>query len=249
MAWLNDWFKTPAGRELAQQESRLLSRRLAGLYARRVLQVGSYGEGCGPTVYDHTRQWIMDACPGEAITLRGNSQVMPLASGSVDGIVLVHQLEFTDKPHQVFREAARVLAPEGHMLVLCFNPLSLWGVRRWLSLRADAPPWNGTYLSAGRLMDWMRLLGVTPRPRESMAPLPPPLYGQRAGGQDNRRRDTRLPRIMRGLGGVNLIIGQKRVSGQVHPPAVRQRRLAIIPGGLAQAGARAAIRQERHDSG
>jgi len=37
-----------------------------------------------------------------------------------------HTLEFTNDPHQVLREVDRVLIPEGHVVILAFNPWSLW---------------------------------------------------------------------------------------------------------------------------
>jgi len=92
MEWLHDWFATPAGRDLAARESRLLSRRLAGLYARRVLQLGAYGGGFCPTVYGDARQWVMDDWPGGPIDLRAERTVIPLASGSVDVVILVISL-------------------------------------------------------------------------------------------------------------------------------------------------------------
>lgn len=248
MEWLHDWFATPAGRELAQQESRLLSRRLAGLYARRVLQLGAFGGGFCPTVYGDARQWIMDEQAGEAIDLRADRTVIPIASGSVDVVILVHQLEFSERPHQVFREAARVLAPEGHLLVLGFNPYSLWGIRRCWPWGEGRPPWTGRYLSARRIADWMMLLGLTPRGHDALAPLPPPLQGW-WGGRFSRRSaySHRLGLAWRWSGGVNLMMGQKRVNGMQQPSLRWRQRLELIPGRVPQAGVGARhVQSESH---
>lgn len=237
MEWLHDWFATPAGRDLAQQESRLLSRRLAGLYARRVLQLGAFGGGFCPTVYGDARQWIMDDCPGQAMDLRAAPTVIPIASGSVDVIILVHQLEFSERPHQVFREAARVLAPEGHLLVLGFNPHSLWGLRRMLALSGGKPPWTGRYLSAGRITDWMMLLGLTLCRHDALAPLPPPLQGWWRGRFSRQSAYSQgLGLAWRWSGGVNLIMGQKRVNGMQQPSLRWRQRLEFIPGRVPKAG-------------
>ena len=249
MEWLHDWFATPAGRDLAARESRLLSRRLAGLYARRVLQLGAYGNGFCPTVYGDARQWVMDDWPGGPIDLRAERTVIPLASGSVDVVILVHQLEFCDRPHQVFREAARVLAPEGHLLVLGFNPFSLWGLRRLLPRAAGRPPWSGRYLSAGRMTDWMLLLGLTPRKRDSLAPLPPPLqarFTQSVSTDSAQGQSLRL--AWRWCGGVNLIMGQKRVHGAKQPPLRWRQRLELMPGRVAEAGLRRAQPEIHRDA-
>lgn len=247
---LRAWFATRAGQELAERESRLLSRRLAGLYARRVLQVGAYGGGRCPTVYGDARQWVLDDWPGGPIDLQAQSEVLPLASSSVDVVVLIHQLEFTDRPHQVIREAARVLAPEGHMLVMGFNPLSLWGLRRLMAPKGAQPPWSGRYLGPWRVADWMQLLGLTPRPHEGLALLPPvPDRLRRRQAPSRVVYGQSLGAGLRWLAGVNLVMGQKRVGG-VAPPAARwHQRLELIPGGLTEAGARHARRDQWHDAG
>lgn len=254
MRALHEWFATPAGEDLAERETRLLTRRLAGLYARRVLQVGAYGGGRSPAVFGNVRQWVMDDCPDGSIDLEADSRVIPLTSSSVDVVMLIHQLEFSRAPHQVIREAARVLAPEGHLLVLGFNPYSLWGVRRALSGNAQTPPWSGRYLAARRIADWMMLLGMVPRRPEGVAVLPPPLsrwwLQRHPHSQANRRRES-LGAGLNWIGGASLVIGQKRVNGAVNPPQQWRRRFEIIPGGLTQAGA-GATRSRRgswHDAG
>lgn len=234
---LHHWLATPAGQALAERETRLLSRRLAGLYAQHVLQIGDYGSGYCPAVFGSARLWVLESRVVGSADLCASPQVLPLCSGSVDVVILVHQLEFNARPHQVIREAARVLAPEGHLLVLGFNPYSLWGIRRYLTLGSGQPPWSGRYLSAHRIQDWMQLLGVTPRRYESLLPLPP------AGRLNALKPNTGalsynvgLGQAWRWLGGVNLVMGQKRVSGRVSPTAPRRHRFELIPGGLAQAG-------------
>jgi SAM-dependent methyltransferase len=77
----------------------------------------------------------------------------------VDVIVLPHVLEVSPDPHQVLREAERALIAEGHVVILGFNPWSLWGlIRLFLAWRAN-PPWNGRFLRLGRLKDWLGVLG------------------------------------------------------------------------------------------
>ena len=54
---------------------------------------------------------------------------LPIANGAVDAVVLPHTLEFETDPYAVVREADRVLAGEGQLIVLGFRPFSLWGFR------------------------------------------------------------------------------------------------------------------------
>ena len=84
---------------------------------------------------------------------------LPFAGQSLDLLVLPHVLEFTHHPHQVLREAERVLRPEGHLLIAGFNPLSLWGLRRRLGDPGAEGPWHGRFIKLARLKDWLALLG------------------------------------------------------------------------------------------
>lgn len=92
------------------------------------------------------------------VALRCDLQELPFASASLDLVVLPHVLEFHDNPHQILREVERVLIPEGQVVILGFNPFSLWGLRRRLRRQRTAFPWNGRYLSLPRLRDWLALL-------------------------------------------------------------------------------------------
>ena len=57
---------------------------------------------------------------------------LPFEAQSVDLLVMPHTLEFTSDPHRLLREAERVLMPEGRLIILGFNSLSLWGARQSL---------------------------------------------------------------------------------------------------------------------
>ena len=85
---------------------------------------------------------------------------LPLDSQSVDLVVLAHQLEFSEDPHQILREADRVLRPEGRLVVVGMNPLSLWGLRESLVMGPIHPflPPAGQFIGVPRLRDWMKLL-------------------------------------------------------------------------------------------
>ncbi|MGH8701649.1 MAG: class I SAM-dependent methyltransferase, partial [Burkholderiales bacterium] len=84
---------------------------------------------------------------------------LPIASNSADLVVLPHVLEFSENPHQILREVARVLLPEARVAIACFNPWSLWGFRRAFGSKRRYP-WNGRFLNLPRLKDWCALLNL-----------------------------------------------------------------------------------------
>ena len=108
------------------------------------------------------------SAPRIAIALRCDFDALPFDSNSLDLIVLPHALELARDPHLALREVERVLVPEGRVVVVGFNPTSLWGLRqhlgRWRkrllpgSQRALFLPSAGEFLGYRRLRDWLRLL-------------------------------------------------------------------------------------------
>ena len=60
---------------------------------------------------------------------------LPIATQSIDLVLLPHVLEFAEEPHAVLREVDRVMMPEGRLVIVGFNPWSLWGMRSALGLR------------------------------------------------------------------------------------------------------------------
>jgi SAM-dependent methyltransferase len=86
---------------------------------------------------------------------------LPFESQSVDLLVMPHTLEFTADPHALLREAERVLVPEGRLIIVGFNSLSLWGVRQSLGQLNKRPfvPVEHDLIAFTRLKDWIKLLG------------------------------------------------------------------------------------------
>lgn len=68
---------------------------------------------------------------------------LPLASGSVQLLLLPHGLELCERPQELLLECFRVLAPYGRLVMSGFNPHSLWRLglpEKQLGLRSNALP-------------------------------------------------------------------------------------------------------------
>ena len=72
------------------------------------------------------------ALPRVAVALHCDFDALPFDSASLDLVVLPHALELARDPHLALREVERVLVPEGRVVIVGFNPASLWGVRQRL---------------------------------------------------------------------------------------------------------------------
>ncbi len=105
--------------------------------------------------------------PRRTVTLCCSFDALPFPSGTIDLAVLPHTLESARDPHATLAEVDRVLVPEGRVVIIGFNPASLWGLRQWIGwgerLAADHGEAFGQahvaeFLGYRRVRDWLRLL-------------------------------------------------------------------------------------------
>jgi SAM-dependent methyltransferase len=152
---LDAWLDSAQGRYVTGWEQERVDAEVADVCGVNALQIGL--PQC-----DYLRAnripLRQKAGQGDPVGVRCDHATLPFAAHSVDLVVLPHVLEFHADPHQILREVERILIPEGHLIILGFNPVSLWGLRNRFD-RSGSFPWHGTYLSLTRLKDWLKLLG------------------------------------------------------------------------------------------
>ena len=203
-----EWFETPLGQHLLYRELRYFDHAVSDVFGFNAVQVGL------PQI-DFLRNSRMPLRVISAETpnagVRANPMFLPFESQSLDLLALPHVLEFSANPHQVLREAERVLRPEGRLVMAGFNPRSLWGVARGFMGGESGYPWNGNFLNISRVKDWMVLLGLEVA-AGSMCCYRPPI---------NRKKWLRRLRFMEPAGdrwwamggGVYFLQAVKRVHG------------------------------------
>ena len=232
------WFRSPAGRYLHAWELEHGDQVVADCFGYHALQIGcEYLQLLRNSRIQH--RWLagVEACwQDEPATLTPQEvqaagvpqpqpdlildpTALPFAENSVDLVVLPHTLEASADPHATLREVARVLVPEGRLLVIGFNPTSLWGAQQHYSMLAHRMggrlepfiPDVDDLIGHRRLRDWLRLLNLE-------------VEGGRFGcyrpGMDSARWFGRLEWMERAvdrwwpvLGGVYLLTAVKRVRG------------------------------------
>jgi len=156
MTNLHDWFKTPLGRYLLEREQASVDRMVSDIFGFNAMQMGL------PQVDFLRASRIPFRFTADAegkVQLRSDPCNLPVASQSIDLLVLPHVLEFSVNPHQVLREVERVLIPEGRVIISGFNPWSLWGVWHMMNRSRGEYPWRGKFVPLLRLKDWLALLG------------------------------------------------------------------------------------------
>ncbi|MCK5893127.1 MAG: methyltransferase domain-containing protein [Endozoicomonadaceae bacterium] len=89
-----------------------------------------------------------------------NVNEWPVQPRSVDLVLLHHALEFSENPHRVLREACRTIMPGGKLVMIGFNPLSLWGICRLLGMGGRVMR-RARYFHHRRIEDWLTLLNFS----------------------------------------------------------------------------------------
>lgn len=153
----NAWFTSPLGQYLLQREQAYFDQVVADIFGFNALQLGMLEQDLlrGSRIPYRFRAGL-----DEGVALRADVAQLPLASQSIDLLLLPHVLEFSSHAHQILREAERVLMPEGQIVISGYNPFSLWGLWRSLPYNDNrAYPWSGRFIGLTRIKDWLALLG------------------------------------------------------------------------------------------
>jgi len=127
-----------------------------------VLQIGALGwENKFIDCSLYQKYSILDAkgegCE-EAVKMRGKAYLLPIQSETVDLVILPHLLEFDAHRFQTMREIERVLKPEGEVIIMNFNPLSIWVRLQFLWNKKMSRSWQGHFINRTRVADWLKLL-------------------------------------------------------------------------------------------
>jgi len=104
---------------------------------------------------------------GKYLTGLVDEVFLPLPDASVDRLLLVHQLEAADQLRPALREAWRVLAPDGRIMIIAPNRRGMWA-------RGESTPFGyGRPFSRGQLVSLLRSAMLTPVDWASALFMPP----------------------------------------------------------------------------
>ena len=185
---LGEWLQTAPGQCLLQGEQYCLDQAVADVFGYHALQLGLVElqglrsnrmphrwaasdalHEATPSAFQAAHDSDLVAAPGDkALALYCDFDALPFPNHSLDLVILPHALELSRDPHLTLREVERVLVPEGRVMILGFNPVSMWGLRQRLGRARRAValagggklflPRAGEFLGYWRLRDWLRLL-------------------------------------------------------------------------------------------
>ena len=241
-AALHGWYRSSLGIRLIASETQIIAPLLEKLFGYHLLFVGSSAQLCmlesSPIMHKIVlgNKEPSDSGDGNA-GLFCEPSALALQNESIDVVVLHHAIEFTLASRAVLREAVRVLRPGGHIVLVTFQPFSLWGLRRlWLAwlpfsgAESRLPPWQGRFRHPKRLLDWLGVLDVQELSSLSAMHELPVQFSQSSA------RLKRVAEVMTRWGGrikspfgaTNIIVGIKQ-SRPLTPNSLKWRRALPTP--------------------
>jgi SAM-dependent methyltransferase len=208
---LSGFYASARGAAAAWAIGRQIERLWPSVSALRVLGVGfpqPYLEAMRPEA--ERVAVLMPAAMGAVawpqfrpLTVLGEEAALPFADAFFDRILLVHGLEGADNVRVLLRQLWRVLTPEGRMLIVAPNRVSLWALSEVSPFACGRPFRRGELAALLRdtlfePLSWQRALYMPPaaRPRHK------PAFWERVGG-----------RFFPGLAGVHIVEVKKTLYG------------------------------------
>lgn len=235
---MEEWFASPTGQHLQTWALKRCDQAVSRCFGYYALQVGlpawpllrnsriQHRWAAATANANHAPAPIPTPIDGPAALLL-DATVLPFEANCLDLLLLPHTLETSADPHAALREAARVLVPEGRLLVLGCNPASLWGLqhrsrllaRRLGSQSALPLPQVKHWISPRKLRDWLSLLGF--EIDEGCFACYRPLLNQASWFKRLQWLEAAGDRWWPFLGGAYFLLATKRVRGMRMLPQPR----------------------------
>lgn len=156
---LQAWFSTPQGVSLLHAEAGIVEKFVNECIPGVIdwcVSLGSVNWCEAQSMQRHV--WVLPkGCTYNSHSvIQTSAHTLPFPNDSIDLVILPHVLEFSENPKAVLQEIYRVLAPDGHIVFCSFNPMSLWGLKKflWRTAKHDVP-WSGKYIGAHTLKEWL----------------------------------------------------------------------------------------------
>ncbi len=152
------WYESLAGQQALAHLDEYIAGYLSAIFGYYCLNIGALSDR--EEFFENSRisagfSMGVDETKNNIIAV---PEQLPIAADNIDLVIASHVLECSQNPHQVLREIDRVLVPDGHCILIGFNPHTLRGIKRFL---ASSKKNDKRYKmrSVSHVRDWFSLLG------------------------------------------------------------------------------------------
>lgn len=131
---LQHWYDSYRGQATLQQLLIPIQRMTADVFGYYALELGLLAPHQTFLAESRISHHILLGRPDLAspfIDLMSTWDALPFEFGTLDLVLSTHSLELSPNPKAVLAEIERVLMPEGHCILIGFNPFSGLGLTQW----------------------------------------------------------------------------------------------------------------------
>lgn len=227
------WYQSAPGQLLVQQEQAVLEPIMRHTLGEQLVQIGGPSDMslCAASLVQHKTYVGLERHSVSGPRIQMNLSDLPLQPNSVDTLFMAHFLEVVEDPKHFLSQAFQVLRPGGQLLLLGFNPWSLWGIaqRRYSK---QGFPWCGHFYSSAKVKRWLRAVGYSVVASKTVCFRPPT--------QDVRQAKRLLymeavgPLLLPYCGGAFLIIAHKTQPGMTPEPSFWRSKRVVVRNGYAE---------------
>lgn len=202
-----NWQALPSG----QWAKRIIERELEPLsetcFGYHLVKLGNLSSDTDMSAckINHQISQYTNARPGAGTVASATS--LPYQEKSIDAFLLVHELDFSQDPHQIMREVDRCLVPNGHVIIVGYNPFSLAGLARGATFGKGAAFREARFFTRGRVKDWLGLLGYQVVEQSSFA-FSELIFNRRFS--KSQRSQRFMKKYLSFFGSFYVIVGKKR---------------------------------------
>ncbi|MFT6791377.1 MAG: SAM-dependent methyltransferase [Cellvibrionaceae bacterium] len=162
-ASIQQWFSSPLGQQVLTAEQQTLDRIMPEIYGYHLMQLSVLNDVTLSSLSPVTHHFSLGVTEKSGQPAVAEFEQLPIEAESVDTVLLHHVLEYSTKPHQLLREAAYTIIPNGYLIIVGFNPISPLAVKKqWGRLFSPRAHWRYHGIGHGRLSDWLRVLNFEP---------------------------------------------------------------------------------------
>lgn len=162
------WLANGISAKLLAVEQQTVARSLPDMHGLFLVQLSALNQVVVQNTTLKHSFFVGSSTEANAIT---DFEHLPFRPNSIDCTVLHHVLDYSINPHQCLREAASMTVPNGFIVLVGYNPISIWGLLRLLKLTKMPAPVS--IVSTKRLVDWLAFLGFRVESVSSCQLLPP----------------------------------------------------------------------------
>lgn len=130
---LDEWFKIPQGRRVAEAFASELMQVNEQLNGRTLIQLGSCGENTWLSPLKFRHICLISPCiVPDKVSIISSLSMLPIERDSIDCVIAPLTLEAFAGSKNPIDEIDRVLKPMGYAIFFGINPFSFWGAAlRW----------------------------------------------------------------------------------------------------------------------